>query len=203
MEKEKTTFIKWLDNFWYHEKVKVIIAAVLLVFLVIGIVQCTKNQKADVYIMYGGDGLLSGSDLTTMNKKWENFIPEKCDFDKNGEKRVEYTQYSDPDKIDSKIKSGDVVILLLSPDGYKYCKENGYLATFDESLGYTPDKAKDEYSIELFDLECASEMGVNMLPIDTLLCVCIPINQSAEEGGETEHYRNQIRFLDYMIEFKG
>ncbi len=47
-------FLKWLDNFWYHNKWKTIIALFLAVVLAVCIVQLVGKEDYDACVMYVG-----------------------------------------------------------------------------------------------------------------------------------------------------
>lgn len=47
-------FLKWLDNFWYHNKWKTIICLFLAVVLTVCIVQLVQKEDYDACIMYVG-----------------------------------------------------------------------------------------------------------------------------------------------------
>ena len=40
-------FMRWLDNFWYHHKWKVIIIAFFAIVIIIGVVQMLSKEDSD------------------------------------------------------------------------------------------------------------------------------------------------------------
>ncbi len=206
METKKEKIKKYLDNLWYHEKAKIIIFGTLLVMVIIGITQCSAKKEADVYLLYAGEGTVTRTTVNTVTENMEKFIPE--DYNKDGVRSCEFAQFmfsgsdgSNGQKaFDSEMYGGRTVILLLSPTEYKYAKKNRYIVTLQSAVGYTPEFAKDEYSVELFDLECASEMGVNMLPEDTVVCIAAPRTAGDNKGNSAE-YKRQIKFFEYMLSY--
>ena len=43
-------FLKWLDNFWYHHKWKVIIITFFAIVVIVGVVQMVNKEKYDVNV---------------------------------------------------------------------------------------------------------------------------------------------------------
>lgn len=202
MEKKKSKLTLYLENLWYHEKAKIIIIAVAVIFIGFAVSQCAASSIPDVYLLYAGEAAIARETLNSVDVNMEKFIPE----DYNGDGRIisSFEAYHFGDGFveqqkyfDNEIHGGKTVILLLSPNCYEYCKDSNYLVTLKEALGETPEIAKDAYSISFYDLECATEMGLTKLPDDTLVCVAAP-----KSDGKTSAYYDQIKFLKYMIETK-
>ena len=55
----KKSFLKWVDNFWYHNKAAVIIGFFVITGLLIGLTQLISKKSPDVFIYYVGHGKLS------------------------------------------------------------------------------------------------------------------------------------------------
>lgn len=51
---ERSDFLRWLDNFWYHNKWKVIISAFFAVVLITGLVQIFTRPNYDAMVVYAG-----------------------------------------------------------------------------------------------------------------------------------------------------
>lgn len=60
----QSPFIKWLDNFWYHNKWIVIIAGIFLFAIVVCVVQCAGRDVSDAYVAFAG-----GVNLTDKDKE--------------------------------------------------------------------------------------------------------------------------------------
>lgn len=202
MEKQKSKFTLYLENLWYHEKAKIIIIAVAVIFIAFATAQCASSTTPDVYLLYAGEAAVGRDTVNLVDANMEKYIPE----DYNGDGRIvsgfEAFQFgegfSEQQKyFDAEMYGGKTVILLLSPECYEYCKASNYLVTLKEVLGEKPEIAKDNYCISFYDLECASEMGLNKLPDDTLVCVAAP-----RSDGKTSAYYDQIKFLKYMLATK-
>ncbi len=202
MEKKKSKLSLYLENLWYHEKAKIIIIAVLVIFIGFSAVQCALNVTADIYILYAGAAQPDSSVSGAFDKAMEKYIPE--DYNGDGHIKASFESYlfgadfiKEQKYFDAEVYGGKTVILLLSPSGYEYCKNNDYLVTLSDALGEKPDVAKNNYCIVFSELDCADKMGLGRLPDDTLLCIAAPKNKA-----NAEEYNNQIEFLRYMLETK-
>lgn len=74
-------FFKWLDNFWYHHKWKVIIITFFVVVLVVGIVQIANKQEADVNVTVATHMIY---DRNTVNEL-ESALTALMPTDRNGD----------------------------------------------------------------------------------------------------------------------
>lgn len=202
MENSKSKFRLYIENLWYHEKAKIIIFGVVIIFLIVCISQCSVKKNADVYMLYAGAETVTRTTVNDIQSKMPNFIPE--DYNKDGAKEASFIQFQfesgakeeEQKQFDSEMFGGKAVILFLSPKDYKYCRKNNYIVPLKDVLGELPEIANDDYSINLFDLECATEMGVNMLPMDTVVCIA-----ARRESDSKTEYNNQVKFFEYMITY--
>lgn len=200
MEKKKSKLSLYLENLWYHEKAKIIIIGVIIVFVGFSAVQCATNVTPDVYLLYAGEAVVARDTVNAVDECMEKYIPEDYNSDGKlasdfeafqfGEGFVEQQKY-----FDAEMYGGKTVILFLSPECFEYSKNSNYIVTLKDALGEKPDIANDDYSIRLKDLKCTEKMGLSALPDDTVVCVGAP-----KKAGKTQEYQNQIEFLKYMIE---
>lgn len=207
MDKKKIGIISWLDNLWYHQKAKIIIIGVLVISIGVCIVQCSNKTEPDIYLLYAGPDTLIQSEASKVETLMAEFIPE--DYNRDGSITASFKQFQleygvsrSQKALDNEMITGKTVVLLLSPAEYQYCLKSGYLASFTDAIGYIPEKATDEYSVELFDLECATEMGIGSLPIDTLVCVAKPNftdNDDSTESTDERIYKNQLKLFEHML----
>lgn len=207
MDKKKIGIISWLDNLWYHQKAKIIIIGVLVISIGVCIVQCSNKTEPDIYLLYAGPDTLIQSEASQVETLMAEFIPE--DYNRDGSITASFKQFQleygvsrSQKALDNEMITGKTVVLLLSPAEYQYCLKSGYLTSFTDAIGYIPEKATDEYSVELFDLECATEMGIGSLPIDTLVCIAKPNftdNDDSSESADERIYKNQLELFEHML----
>lgn len=88
--------IRWLDNFWYYHKWKVIIAVFFLVVLVIGLVQIFSRVEYDVYVTVAVPYTMNADENGRFTELLQKFCPR--DFNGDGDLLVYvqgYQVYSD------------------------------------------------------------------------------------------------------------
>lgn len=190
---------RWLDNFWYHHKWKVIIISFIVFTLTVCIVQYASSEDADMYILYAGpykfgqtdarafeaafssmledrtgDGLARAELIDIYILSDEQIAGEIAKANAAGEPvAVNYEFFANNRTVfDQQILAGDAVICLVDPWLYADVKSAGGFLSLEEALGFVPDKAYDEYSIRLSDTAFGQYFSVlaGMEP-DTLLCV--------------------------------
>ena len=190
---------RWLDNFWYHHKWKVIIISFIVFTLTVCIVQYASNEDADMYILYAGpykfgqtdarafeaafssviedrsgDGLARAELIDIYILSDEQIAGEIARAEAAGESvTVNYEFFANNRTIfDQQILAGDAVICLMDPWLYADVKSAGGFLPLEEALGFTPENACDEYSIPMADTAFGQYFSVlaGMEP-ETLLCV--------------------------------
>ena len=86
--KMASPFLARLENFWYHYKWHTIAAVFAVVVLAICLVQCSKQKKYDMYVMYAGGEAFSrqseGGDIPEYNQFVSALEKFASDYDKNG-----------------------------------------------------------------------------------------------------------------------
>ena len=78
--KDKSEFLKWFDNFWYHYKVHTIIVLFALFVLIVCVLQtCTSSSGGDITIMYAGRGYMTTEQREGVRSVFNAVMPD--DFD--------------------------------------------------------------------------------------------------------------------------
>lgn len=80
--------LRWLDNFWYHNKWTVIISAFFAVVLIVGLVQIFTKEAYDTSILYGGPYRMNAEERADFEGLIDGLCPS--DYDGDGEKNVQY-----------------------------------------------------------------------------------------------------------------
>lgn len=192
--------LKWLDNYWYHNKWPTLIALFLIISIGIMTFQFIGKENYDLSIIYAGPfdptpvqtasiegefGKMVKEDFNGDKKKncqlnnffllTEEQLKEKqAEADKNG---VYY--YADPIQMNNnrqqftnQVFAGEAIVCLLDPTWYDLLLEQKAFVPLDEILGEVPDYALDEYSVRLKDTAFAKYFtAFNAFPDDTVLCV--------------------------------
>jgi len=189
------------ENFWYHYKWHVIFGVIILFVALVGIRQLIErgNDKTDLSIMYAGPYNLNSLAAEEVKDTFAEILSE--DLDGNGKKSVYlYTFYVLSDQQIAQAKAeeaggtdrgldlsqnrknyssftdavftGECGVMFLDGWLYETVKESGGLVTFDDALGYTPEKAFDEYGIRLCDTNAYEKYpALAVLPAETVVCV--------------------------------
>ena len=89
---EKSRFLSWLDNYWYHYKWITLGVAFFLILIIICTVQMCTKEDNDLTVVYAGRNTLSLNEESNFSRVLEAIAPD--DFDKNGEKHIALTTYS-------------------------------------------------------------------------------------------------------------
>ena len=197
---EKSRFLSWLDNFWFHYKWPFIGITVAAIILLVCIIQSCTQRKEDMMIVYAGPVYMSQTELSAVCELMGNVLPE--DFDKNDDKYVNVNTYQiysedqikaivadtdaagNPGIVDKSYNSteyrnystslgtGENSVYLLDPWLFEDLKNNGRLAKLSDVLAETPNGAIDEYGVRLGDTALYQEFEVlQVLPEDTVVCL--------------------------------
>ena len=83
------------------------------------------------------------------------------------------------------VATGEAIICLMDKYNYDILRNNNAFATLEEVLGYTPEFARDEYSVYLKDTDFGKyfESAFELLPDDTIIC----IRQKVAVGGGRDY----------------
>ena len=223
--------IKWLDNFWYHYKWRVIVISFFLVVFLVCAVQCASKVDADVNLIYVGPEVVSGEAYFEM----ENILASRLDGDTNrdGERKVQITDVvvlSDEQLAEKKAEaeaeddylyydtsvrasafnnaknwmvSGEMLICILDPYAYSWFEGLELFVPLSEYLDEVPAYAHDEYSLVFAETPFAKYFDA-MDPIaeDTLLCLVKPTYLASFNGNnKDERYEAHIALIRKMVEF--
>ncbi len=208
-------FKKWIENFWYHYKWHTIVGGFFLLMLTLLLVQCIGREQKDFQILYTGP--------IDMQKINYSEIEDALGEVKGDEVALHFLWLYTDEQLEQVITSastsaimasnresfytwtqtGENIVYLLDPTWYQSLKENGLLAPFCETLGYTPDGAIDEYGIRFHDTAFAKQYAAAFaaLPDDTVLCMrAKPIHSFArgKKKAEERYEENRKFFVDLL-----
>lgn len=161
--------IDWFKNYWYYYKVQVLIAAFVLVVVIVCVVQCSSQEKFDVYITYAGPDNISSqiddvrsairSVYTSKEEKEARGISVRDLIWVNDGLAAQYVRdgiYYDPSVnvnneklLYNEAASGNSFIYIIDRQQYEKLKASGVFAPLSEIFGTSvPDTAIDEYGID-------------------------------------------------------
>ncbi len=219
------------DNFWFYNKWKVVIGAFAVLVLGVCIWQSCTKESYDATLMYAGpyEEINIKATFNGIQNAFNFILPE--DNNGDGEKNCDIITliiYSDEQieeikdhaasdskkvfvntelntqelqKFDQLIIAGEYSVCLLDPTLYSRVKKAGGFKKLSDVLGYTPEYARDEYSVNFMDTEFAKYYDVfKAMPADTVLCLR---TQSTFGGQKADsEYEVSTAFFKRIIEFR-
>ena len=192
--RKKRRFAIWCENVWYHYKVPIIIALVLIVALSVCIVQCAKREPTPDYILcYAGEASLLPTKNNTvaadMAASAESLIESGGLRIGNGV-RIDNWQVRKGAALDSYNKDSIQSLQneLSTPIAYLYLLSEHTFDVYTTTQGgrlvvpvaeylladSTVEITPDGYGVYLRSTPAASLPGFCDLPDDTVLCLRIP-----------------------------
>lgn len=200
--KEKSPFLKWLDNFWYHNKIPtIIIFFILFVVIVCTLQMCTAEESADFTVMYSGPYMMTGgqregvrsvlnaitpdddtdrsTDIISYHVLSEEQIKKKAaetDVDGRPLYEVNRSYYTkEYESYNNMLMTGEISICMLDPWLYQSLEGAGRLKRLEDVLGEKPQGAIGACGVRLGDTELYKYYdALQVLPEDTVLCVLTP-----------------------------
>lgn len=201
-EEIKLTGLAWWSNFWYHNKVKVIV--ILAVVLVIGysVFTAIHRERADLTIM-----MISNSGLDDHAASIEEFFEKYTDdIDGNGYVHVEVIMipmnpYGDmtilnanQQKFIAQIQIGEGMIVITDSNTEKDFAE---LMRDDLAEDFPGNKYIDELGFSLNSKIMAQEFGYENMPNDVHMSIRTP-----DESMEFSHEDAVKNYEDSYVVFK-
>lgn len=194
----------WFSNLWYYHKWHILVGALVLLVLGVSLVQCIKNEKPDVSILYVGD-----MDIGNTNREKINTLLEEFYKDVTGDNRktlsLAFMGEKDPstkDRIQTEVVAGEHTIYLLDKTNFEWLLKNNVLAPLEEVLGTKPENALNEYGIELKYLDIAETDGFSNMLRDSILCLRGNREGGIDYGNSTALYKNNVDTFIGMVEYK-
>lgn len=211
-----------LDNFWYYNKWKVIIAAFLIIVISVGAYQILTREKGDIFVLYAGPDYIGGNSQPNIKSAIHTLGASYADYNGDGKVVVDFAvitylndeqiaeakEKNDNILIDLKINSenlkkfnmeifaGESIICMLDPDLYARVRDAGGLMPLDKV--FTKEEIEtlpvyDDYGIKLSETKFAKYYkDVGKLPDDTVLCVRAKSTASIFTGREKTEKRHEI-----------
>lgn len=210
-----STFIKKLDNFWFHYKWPVIIGAFFLVIFIIGIVQIATREETDGVVTFAGPADITPNQSLAIQNDLESIMPyDKTGDGKNIAKFETYACYSEEDikdieggvntqqnttnykNFNSYVSSGECSIYFLGKDNYERMLENGRLKSMGEIFGENVPSgvSESDYGIKISKLGIYGLDSFRVLPEDTYVCFSKPLVH-----GESSKEANYTHMTDFFL----
>ena len=84
-------FLKWLDNFWYHHKWKVIIITFFAIVVIVGVVQMVNKEKYDVNVTVATHTVYYTENVDAIERALVSLM--QADMNGDGKKKVQLNLY--------------------------------------------------------------------------------------------------------------
>lgn len=206
--RKKGRFATWCENVWYHYKVPIIIALVLIVALSVCIVQCAKRKPTPDYILcYAGEASLLPTKNNTiaadMTASAESLLESSGQRIGNGIRidsfqvrkgaALDSHNQSNIENLQSELNLATAYLYLLSEhtfDVYTATQGGRYVVPVAEYLpaDSTVETTPDGYGVYLRSTPAASLPGFRDLPDDTVLCLRIPYAALSHGNSARRHF---------------
>ena len=217
--RKKGRFAIWCENVWYHYKVPIIIALVLIVALSVCIVQCAKRKPTPDYILcYAGEASLLPTKNNTiaadMTASAESLLESSGQRIGNGiridsfqvRKGAALDSYnqSNIENLQSELNLATAYLYLLSEhtfDVYTATQGGRYVVPVAEYLpaDSTVETTPDGYGVYLRSTPAASLPGFRDLPDDTVLCLRIPYAALSHGSSARENFNRSEALFRLML----
>ena len=218
--------VRWLKNYWYYYKWRVIVAVFAIIVLAVCVGQACSNSGTDVKIIYAGTYPSSGGLVPGMQDALSSVIPDEYVKDTKKASLVMFNIYSDEQmaalknedgitidannnrqelgKFKDTVVSSNAYLCIVDPTLYELLDELGIVLPLSEALGYVPENAIDGKAIRLSDTEFGQYFeGFKSLP-ETYICVRLPgaIQSATGKGKNSYEFEVAKAMLKSIVEYK-
>lgn len=223
--------VKWLDNFFYHYKWRVIFITFFVGVFVFCGVQLFNRENYDCYLLYAGPTLLTGEEKDAILRDLA-FVTD--DYNGDGENKICLTgivAISDDDiakaeeeakalgtkyeydysarqramqQYSNELMTGRSYLCFLSEYMYERCADSGCFVPVDEILGYLPEGAYDECALRLGKTPYGEYFSsvFGKMGDGTLLCLRRISLADAENKNAVAEYENYKKIFKNIAEFE-
>lgn len=213
--------LKWLDNFWYHNRWLVLIIGFFVVTGIIIAVQFFQKDEYDVLLLYTGPDMPTANEQRDIENAFEQVLRE--DYNDDGE----YTVMMDPlflmtdeqlkdekynldengnpilintsemvktkEQYTTQIFAGEVLICLLDPAWYDSAYKRDAFVPLDEILDEVPENAYNDSALYLSQTGFGQYFtATHVLPEDTLICFRRMSTTTAFKDKDSEEERYEF-----------
>ncbi len=223
-------FKEKLSNFWYHYKWHTIVCILLVITITVSAVQIFSKTDYDIKMLYAGGKLIGKTsengdvaEIVTVMSSLKYVIE---DFDKNGEKTVNFNNYyylsdaeqaelgndvnfsllnSDRNTLSSIFEHSEFYLCFVSPAVYEEYKGEGGTMLRDLThlkVDYPTAEFYADNAIKLSSLDFYSLPGISNLPDDTLIVLRTPNLMATNNNRHKEYVGNAERVLENILSYK-
>lgn len=215
----KGRFGTWCENVWYHYKVPILIALVLIVALSVCIVQCAKREPTPDYILcYAGETSLMPTKSNTIAADMKASVGSLIEsgglrigngtridsFQIRKDAALDSYNQSNIDNLQSELNLATAYLYLLSAhtfDVYTATQGGRYVLPVADYLpaDSTVETTPDGYGVYLRSTPAAALPGFCDLPDDTVLCLRIPYAALSHGSSARENFNRSEALFRIML----
>lgn len=201
------SFIKYIDNIWYHYKYVIVIVFVAIIVFSIALFQTLSQKEPDIFVYH-----ISTQGLTASSK--ESFSKTMAlaakDYNEDGIVTVDlkeevytpslqtvqaYGQLSVTESFNLELALGECMIYIMDKSFYEGNKQ--YMKRLDEAIGYIPEFAYEDKAILLSDLPGYKDLpGLHDFAPESYLCL-----REKRTGMNEDAYNAHMDFLKNLVEY--
>ncbi len=229
--KDKSKFLQWLDNYWYHYKIHTLIVLFIVFLLIVCTFQmCSTNSNADLTVLYSGRYLMTSDQQEGVRGVLNAVMPE--DFDGADGKYTEIVTYhvmseqqlkdmaaeTDADgnpkyyvdriyytkeyqNYNNMLMTGEFSICLLDPWLYDSLAEAGRLKRLTDVLGAVPEGTVGECGVRLGDTELYQYYDAIKVLPEDTV-ICMLTPYIFGATSDEDFYAQNVEMFRAMIDFK-
>lgn len=209
---------KWLENFWYHYKWPVIIAAFFMAISAVCISQMVSKEHYDMYIRYVGDAEITDTQRQDIKRAFEKTGLDSNDDEKTVVSFEQVAYISDSENILmneinalaketlSVLVSQQYYIYLMDEAAYELYKDSGAFEELDRIFDYDISNiAYDGYAIRFSETEfCKNSPGMEWVEEDVVMVLKIaPYKLSTKptkDSAEVESFEFHREMFKLIVE---
>lgn len=193
---EKSNFIKFWENFWYHYKWHTIISLFLVITVGVSVTQCAMQPNYDQSAVLYCDQIVMDNTALALEQYITNHA---TDFNGDGEAMVEiynvsYDEdgtspqnpaYANSQKLMTVVSSADYVLYIVDEHGYLRLTQEDNMQLF-ETYDFLPDKDHTAWNWKGSPLQ--QTLKDSKLPENLYFCIR-KVTGTAAQGDEQAHKR--------------
>ena len=209
---------KWLENFWYHYKWPVIIAAFFMAISAVCISQMASKEHYDMYIRYVGDAEITDTQRQDIKRAFEKTGLDSNDDEKTVVSFEQVAYISDSENILmneinalaketlSVLVSQQYYIYLMDEAAYELYKDSGAFEELDRIFDYDISNiAYDGYAIRFSETEfCKNSPGMEWVEEDVVMVLKVaPYKLSTKptkDSAEVESFEFHREMFKLIVE---
>lgn len=218
--------LKWLDNYWYHNKWKTLIALFFIVVLALLIAQTATREDYEVSVLYVGPRVVQSGEKAAICTALRQIVPDEASAESDAglidiwlmteqQQKAYYESaddalslllYNDQESKTAwtqQISAGEASICFLDPAWYEIVCENEGFVPLQELLGSQPTYAVDAYAVRLCDTPFGQYFSaLSIFPEDTLVAFrCPKVTSFFGRKQMDEQYELQKKAFISLMQF--